>query len=33
MRAGRASATSAVQWLRDRFDGKRAPTTCPPLEP
>ena len=28
MRAGRASATSAIQWMRDRFDGKRAPTTC-----
>jgi acetyl esterase/lipase len=28
MRAGRASATTAVQWIRDRFDGKRAPTTC-----
>ena len=28
MRAGRASATSAVQWMRDRLDGKRAPTTC-----
>ena len=30
MRAGRASATSAIQWMRDRLDGKRAPTTCPP---
>ncbi len=33
MRAGRTSATSAIQWMRDRFDGKRAPTTCPPREP
>jgi pimeloyl-ACP methyl ester carboxylesterase len=30
MRAGRASATSAIQWMRDRLDGKRAPTTCTP---
>jgi pimeloyl-ACP methyl ester carboxylesterase len=29
MRAGRASATTAIQWMRDRLDGKRAPTTCP----
>jgi pimeloyl-ACP methyl ester carboxylesterase len=29
MRAGRASATSAIQWMRDRLDGKRAPTSCP----
>ena len=28
MRAGRASATTVVQWIRDRFDGKRAPNTC-----
>jgi alpha-beta hydrolase superfamily lysophospholipase len=33
MRAGRASATSAIQWMRDRLDGKRAPSTCPPPEP
>jgi pimeloyl-ACP methyl ester carboxylesterase len=32
MRAGRASATTAVQWMRDRFDGKRAPTTCLPSD-
>ncbi len=30
MRAGRASATGAIQWMRDRLDGKRAPSTCPP---
>jgi hypothetical protein len=30
MRAGRASATSAIQWIRDRFDGKPAPNNCPP---
>ena len=30
MRSGRASATSAVQWLRDRFEGRRPPTNCPP---
>jgi pimeloyl-ACP methyl ester carboxylesterase len=29
MRAGRASATSAVQWMRDRFDGKPAKSNCP----
>jgi acetyl esterase/lipase len=28
MRAGRASATSAVQWIRDRFDGKPAKSNC-----
>ncbi len=28
MRAGRVSATAAIQWMRDRFDGVRAPSTC-----
>jgi len=28
MRAGRISATSAIQWMRDRFDGRTAPSTC-----
>jgi alpha-beta hydrolase superfamily lysophospholipase len=33
VRVSRASATSAIQWLRDRFDGRRAPTSCLPSEP
>ena len=28
MRADRISATDAIQWMRDRFDGVRAPSTC-----
>ena len=28
LRAGRASATSAVQWMRDRLDGKPAKNGC-----
>jgi pimeloyl-ACP methyl ester carboxylesterase len=28
LRAGRISATSAIQWMRDRFDGRPAPSTC-----
>ncbi len=28
MRAGRASATSAIQWMRDRLDGKPARNGC-----
>ncbi len=28
MRADRVSATAAIQWMRDRFDGVRAPSTC-----
>ena len=28
MRAGRASATSAIQWMRDRLDGKPAKNGC-----
>ena len=31
MRAGRVSATSAVQWMTSRFNGETAPNTCPPL--
>jgi acetyl esterase/lipase len=30
MRSGRVSATAAIQWMRDRFDGVGAPSTCPP---
>ena len=29
MRAARISATDAIQWMRDRFDGVRAPSSCP----
>ncbi len=28
MRAGRASATAAIQWMRDRFEGKPAKNGC-----
>jgi acetyl esterase/lipase len=28
MQAGRASATAAIQWMRDRFEGKRPGSTC-----
>jgi predicted esterase len=31
MRAGRVSATSAIQWMTSRFNGESAPNTCPPL--
>ncbi len=31
MKAGRISASSAIQWMQDRFEGTRAPNTCPPL--
>ena len=31
MRAGRTSATSAIQWMEARFAGERAPNTCPPF--
>jgi alpha-beta hydrolase superfamily lysophospholipase len=30
-RIGRISATSAIQWMRSRFEGASAPNTCPPL--
>ena len=30
MRASRISASAAIQWMRDRFDGARAPSNCPP---
>jgi pimeloyl-ACP methyl ester carboxylesterase len=29
-RAARISATSAIQWMRDRFDGRTPPDTCKP---
>jgi hypothetical protein len=28
VRAGRASATAAIRWMRDRFEGDSAPSTC-----
>jgi acetyl esterase/lipase len=31
MKAGRVSASSAIQWMQSRFDGVRAPNTCPPM--
>ncbi len=31
LKAGRISASSAIQWMKSRFDGTRAPNTCPPL--
>lgn len=31
MKAGRVSASSAIQWMQSRFDGGRAPNTCPPM--
>ena len=31
MKAGRISASSAIQWMQSRFDGTRAPNTCPPM--
>ena len=31
MRAGRISASSAIQWMQSRFEGSRAPNTCPPF--
>ena len=33
LKAGRVSATAAVQWIRDRFNGDKAPNTCPPSYP
>ncbi|MGE5413747.1 MAG: lipase family protein [Syntrophomonadaceae bacterium] len=30
-RAGRVSATGAIQWMKARFDGDPAPNTCPPF--
>jgi acetyl esterase/lipase len=30
LRSARVSATAAVQWIRDRFNGDRAPNTCVP---
>ena len=30
-RAGRTSATAAIQWMKARFDGDPAPNTCPPF--
>lgn len=30
MKAGRVSASSAIQWMQSRFEGARAPNTCPP---
>ncbi len=29
LRAGGASASAAIQWMRDRFEGKPPPDTCP----
>jgi len=31
MRAGRTSATAAIQWMQTRFNGEPAPNTCPPF--
>jgi acetyl esterase/lipase len=31
MKAGRISATSAIQWMKARFEGAVAPSTCPPF--
>ena len=31
MRAARVSASSAISWLRARFDGAKAPNDCPPF--
>ncbi len=31
VKAGRVSASSAIQWMQSRFDGARAPNTCPPM--
>jgi acetyl esterase/lipase len=33
LKAGRVSATAAVQWIRDRFNADRPPNTCPPKYP
>ena len=30
-RAGRVSATAAIQWIKARFDGEPPPNTCPPF--
>jgi acetyl esterase/lipase len=29
LRAGGASASAAIQWMRDRFEGRTPPDTCP----
>lgn len=31
VRAGRVSATAAIQWMKARFDGDPPPNTCPPF--
>jgi len=31
VRAGRVSATSAIRWMKSRFEGEPAPNTCPPF--
>jgi len=31
MRAARVSASSAIGWLRDRFEGTKPPNDCPPF--
>ncbi len=31
LRAGRASATAAIQWMRDRFEGRPPADNCGPL--
>jgi acetyl esterase/lipase len=31
LKSGRISATSAIQWMRSRFEGAPAPNTCPPF--
>ncbi len=31
LKAGRVSASSAIRWMRDRFEGARTPNTCPPF--
>jgi len=31
MRAARISASNAITWMRDRFEGAKAPNDCPPF--
>jgi acetyl esterase/lipase len=31
MRAARISASNAITWMRDRFEGTKAPNDCPPF--
>jgi hypothetical protein len=31
MRAARVSASSAIGWMRDRFEGTKPPNDCPPF--